>query len=148
MLFSRRTCSVTSDIFLVWLHKQQRGRKRSQTTKAPLACFTTHNSNITIEVLYKLIAMANRHCHLCDLREIKPETGVPNNSFLLNTLTTTFKAIQSTFRSLEMHSKQRYKICICSDIVLGELWKFQRLQYYFPRKFQLQFNVLWNWEFF
>ena len=65
------------------------------------------------------MAMANRHCHLCDLPEIKPETWVPNNSFLLNTLTTTFKAIQSTFRSLEMHSKQRYKICICSDIVLG-----------------------------
>ena len=112
MSFSRRTFSVSSDIFLVWLHKQQRGRKRSQTTKAPLACFTTHNSNITIEVLYKLMAMANRHCHLCDLPEIKPETWVPNNSFLLHTLTTTFKAIQSTFRSLEMHSKRRYKICI------------------------------------
>ena len=138
MLFSRRTCSVTNDIFLVRLHKQQRGRKRSQTTKAPLACFTTHNSNITIEVLYKLMAMANRHCHLCDLPEIKPETWIPNNTFLLHTLTTTFKAIQSTFRSLEMHSKQRYKICICSDIVLGGtrvFSKFQRLQYYFSRKF-------------
>ena len=26
----------------------------------------------------------------------------------------TFKAIRSTFRSLEMHSKRRHKICICS----------------------------------
>ena len=62
--------------------------------------------------------------YLCDLHEIKPETGVPNNSFLLHTLTTTFKAIQSTFRSLEMHSKRRYKICICS-VILGELESFR-----------------------
>ena len=35
----------------------------------------------------------------------------------------TFKAIRSTFRSLEMHSKRRYKICICS-VVLGQLESF------------------------
>ena len=29
----------------------------------------------------------------------------------------TFQAIQSTCRSLEVHSKRRYKICICSVIV-------------------------------
>ena len=32
----------------------------------------------------------------------------------------TFWAIQSTFRSLEMHAKWRYKICICS-VILGQL---------------------------
>ena len=32
----------------------------------------------------------------------------------------TFSAIHSTFRSLEMHSKRSYKICICS-VILGEL---------------------------
>ena len=36
----------------------------------------------------------------------------------------TFKAIQSNFRSLEMHSKWRYKICICS-VILGELEGFR-----------------------
>ena len=36
----------------------------------------------------------------------------------------TFKAIQSTFRSLEMHSKRRYKICNCS-FILGELNSFR-----------------------
>ena len=35
-----------------------------------------------------------------------------------------FHAIQSTFRSLEMYSKQRYKICICS-VILGELEAFR-----------------------
>ena len=32
-----------------------------------------------------------------------------------------FYAIQSTLRYLEMHSKGRYKICICS-VILGEFW--------------------------
>ena len=36
----------------------------------------------------------------------------------------TFKAIRSTFRSLEMHSRRRYKICICS-VVLGQLESFR-----------------------
>ena len=36
----------------------------------------------------------------------------------------TFQAIQSTFRSLEMHSKRRYKICICS-VILGQLESFR-----------------------
>ena len=35
-----------------------------------------------------------------------------------------FYAIQSTFRSLEMYSRQRYKICICS-VILGELEAFR-----------------------
>ena len=43
-------------------------------------------------------------------------TGVPNDGFLITTLKT---HIQSTFRSLEMYFKRRYKICICS-VILGE----------------------------
>ena len=49
----------------------------------------------------------------------------PNDGFLLNTLEITFKrAIQSTFRSLEIRSKRRYEICICS-VILGELEFFR-----------------------
>ena len=45
----------------------------------------------------------------------------------------TFWAIQSTFGCLEMHSKRRYKICICS-VILGERnSKLQGLEYYFPK---------------
>ena len=50
----------------------------------------------------------------------------------------TFQAIQSTFRYLDMHSKRRYKICICS-VILGWTWvfsKLQRLQYYFTENFR------------
>ena len=36
----------------------------------------------------------------------------------------TFQAIQSIFRSQEMHSKRRYKICIFS-VILGELESFR-----------------------
>ena len=32
--------------------------------------------------------------------------------------------MQSTFRSLEMRSKRRYKICVCS-VILGELKSFR-----------------------
>ena len=47
--------------------------------------------------------------------------GLPNDVFLLNSLETLFSVrTQSTFRFLEMHSKRRYKICICS-VILGEL---------------------------
>ena len=56
----------------------------------------------------------------------------------IHTLTTTFKAIQNTFRSLEMHSKQRYKICICSDIVLGGTRVFRNFNGFsiiFPENF-------------
>ena len=49
----------------------------------------------------------------------------PNDGFLLNTLEITFKrAIQSTFRSLEIHSRRRYEICICS-VILGEFESFR-----------------------
>ena len=49
--------------------------------------------------------------------------GVPYDGSLLNTLKTLFDAISSTFRFLEMHSKRRYKICICS-VILRELDSF------------------------
>ena len=52
-------------------------------------------------------------------------TGVPNEAgFLLNVLKTLFRAIRGTFRCLKMHSKRRYKICICS-VILGELDSFR-----------------------
>ena len=37
---------------------------------------------------------------------------------------TLFRLFRSTFRSLEMHSKRRYKICTCS-VILGELEPFR-----------------------
>ena len=47
----------------------------------------------------------------------------------------TFYAIQSTYRSLEMQSKQRYEICIYSVIVSWVVSKLQGLQYYFLERF-------------
>ena len=48
----------------------------------------------------------------------------------------TFSAVQSTFRSLEMHSKRSYKICI-SSVILGELESFRNYKGFsmFYRKF-------------
>ena len=59
----------------------------------------------------------------------------------------TFQAIQSTLKSLEMYSNRRYKICT-SSVILGELFEITRASVLFSRKFQMQFNVLWKWEFF
>ena len=47
----------------------------------------------------------------------------------------TFQGIKSTFRSLEIHSKRRYKTCICS-VVLGQLESFRNykgLRIIFPK---------------
>ena len=54
---------------------------------------------------------------------------VLNDGFLLNTCTlkTLFRLFQSTFRSLEMHSKRKFKICICL-VILGEPESFRKLQ--------------------
>ena len=41
-------------------------------------------------------------------------SGAPNDGLLLQTLITSLEAFQTTFRPLEMHSKRRHKICICS----------------------------------
>ena len=57
----------------------------------------------------------------------------------------TFSLIQSIFKSLEMHSKRRYKSCICS-VVLGQLESFRNYlghsgpQYYFPENFRCAFR--------
>ena len=51
---------------------------------------------------------------------LRSVTGAPNDGFLLNTLKTLFRLSRVLLGSLEMHSKRRYKICICSGI-LGEL---------------------------
>ena len=50
--------------------------------------------------------------------------GAPNDEFLPNTLKTLFTAIQSIFRSLEMHSKWHYRICTRS-VILGEVESFR-----------------------
>ena len=53
-----------------------------------------------------------------------------------------FKAIQSTFRCLEMHSKRCYKSCICS-VILGELEAFRNYKgFFFPENFRS------NWTFY
>ena len=47
----------------------------------------------------------------------------------------TVKALHSTFRSLEMHSKRPYKICTCS-VILGELESFRNYKVFsiiFPK---------------
>ena len=54
-----------------------------------------------------------------------------------------FKVIQSTFRSLEMHSKECYKICICS-VILGELKSFRNYKgfnFIFPENFKCNSKV-------
>ena len=62
----------------------------------------------------------------------------------------TFQSTQSTFRSLEKHSEQRYKFFICS-VILGPLAVFSKLygqSVLFSRKFQMQFKVLRSQDFF
>ena len=51
---------------------------------------------------------------------MRHELGEPNDGFFLITFKTLFYAIQRAVRSLKMHSKRRYKTCICS-VILGEL---------------------------
>ena len=48
----------------------------------------------------------------------------------------TFYTIKSTFRSLKMHSKRRYKICVCS-VIVEELETFRN---YFPENFRCNFT--------
>ena len=59
--------------------------------------------------------------------------------FSLKCIENAFQAIQSTFTSLEMHSKRRHEICIdCSVILLGNLSLFTEsigATVLFPRKF-------------
>ena len=63
----------------------------------------------------------------------------------------TFQGIQSTFkRSLQMHSKRRYEIFICSVILnSGTYYKsfLQRLQYYFSENFRYNLAFYENEKF-
>ena len=65
-------------------------------------------------------------------------SGAPNDTFILNTLKTLFRLSKSTLRSLEIHSKWSYKICICS-LILGEFEFFERTRasVFFSSKFQV-----------
>ena len=60
--------------------------------------------------------------------------------FTFSTAAEVSGAIQSTFRYLKMHSKRRYKISICSGMVILEgTWVFsksQGLEYYFSENFR------------
>ena len=61
----------------------------------------------------------------------------------------TFQAIQSTFRSLEMHSKQHYKsLTVWSSQGNLSLFEITRASVLFFLKCQVQFNVLPKREFF
>ena len=73
---------------------------------------------------------------------ISREAGAPNHGYLLNALKTLFRLSESTFKSLEMHSKRRYKSCICS-VVLGQIESFRNHlgpQHYFPENFRCNFR--------
>ena len=59
-------------------------------------------------------------------------------------LKTLFRLFQRTFRSLEMHSKGHFKICISLDLSLLENYKGSKLKYYFPER---QFDFLRKQEF-
>ena len=51
----------------------------------------------------------------------------------------TFYAMQSTFRSLAMNSKWRYKICICS-VFLGKFESFRNYKFLETRDFRCNFK--------
>ena len=62
-------------------------------------------------------------------------TGAPNDGFVLNTLKTLFRLSSVAFRCLEMNSKPRYKICVCS-VIPGERESFRDYQVFsiiFPK---------------
>ena len=86
------------------------------THGAPLRALRARELRYYFCYLQKLTMALNNPCteHLLGGQE----TGAPNDSFLLNTLKTLFR------RAVEMHSRCRYNICICS-VILGELESFQ-----------------------
>ena len=53
-----------------------------------------------------------------------------------------FPPIQSSSRSLEMHSRRHYKICICS-VIPGTwvFWKLQGLRYHFLENFRCNLRI-------
>ena len=112
-----------------WLsEKIHRSRSGEITMKRKGSCFTNLTDGMLRKISYAERVLVGSKHH---------QPGAPNDGFLLNTLKTLF-----TFRCLEMYSKQRYKICICSAI-LGELESFRpKLQglvmsiQYFPENFR------------
>ena len=68
-------------------------------------------------------------------------SGVSNDDFLLNTLKTSLGYPEYLYRSVEIHSERRYKICSCL-VSLGdfESSKLQRLQYHFHENFRCNFS--------
>ena len=75
------------------------------------------------------------------LREIKNNNNNNNNNNNIRGTRRRFP-IQSTFRSLSMNSKLRYKICIVRSVILGELEssKLQGSQSYFLENFRCNFK--------
>ena len=51
-------------------------------------------------------------------------SGVSNDDFLLNTLKTPLGYPEYLYRSVEIHSERRYKICICL-VSLGDFESFR-----------------------
>ena len=80
-------------------------------------CFVIHSFRNTESISYLKTCLSR----LCVIPAAHRQLNI--DGFLLKYLEALF--IQSTFRSLEMHSKWRYKICICS-VILGELESFRK----------------------
>ena len=77
-------------------------------------------------------------------REIYAKYHYKSYYYLYKYIENTFRAMQSTLRCLEMHSKRRYRTCFCS-VILGELEssKLKGPQYYFPPNFRYYVRK-WN----
>ena len=97
-----------------------------------------------------LIMKLENECHHCCYKEDNSQSCIQGHPTKVSSQISeihwnTFKAIQSTFRSLEMHSKRRVKICICSLYLFGDprgTWVFSKSQgpqYYFLESFRGNF---------
>ena len=109
---------------------------------AELGQFSTGKQTITVRFTVEKIFF-----HICFLLAFFPfispasrgfallvsrfKTGALNDEYIENTLW----VIQSTLKSLEMHSKQRCKICVCSVILegLGPFRSYKGLSIIFPK---------------
>ena len=86
--------------------------------------FVGHNVNKLVTSCYKLRKEFLLFYFQSTFCSSHLQLGAPNDDFLLNSLERLSNSIQSTFRYLEMHSKRRCKIFICS-VILGELESFE-----------------------
>ena len=103
------------------------------------SCLENPTRNLTRKLVYlsPIVAPSNS-----SFTEKKPLTVCPRirgtqRRFPPKRIEKSLHAIQSTFRSLEMYSKERYKICICSVILveLRGLFEITRASRLFFRKF-------------